>query len=179
MAIDKTVIRFLPYDAGDNFGMIGVRRTPTTGPDGIATAAFPGKESSAVLASVWMGGSSNGGWFSSVDMQAAGLSGAVREWEFIPIGADGLTLTPLTQADAVIYLGVGGDNYLVYAGGVIEVGVYVGDVYASIGSADLGIPFDWDSNWRYDGTYEVLLNWSALPAAPAFWTALKDSIETS
>lgn len=179
MAIDKTVIRFLPYDVGDYGGNIGMRRSPGSGPSGVATAAFPGLAAFGSIANVWNADAPMDGWYSSLNTGSAGLTGAVREFEFILLGADGLTLDPLTISDDRIYIGVGGDGGAVYAGGIIEVGVYVGGVYAAIGTADLGIPYDWATGWEYDGAYEVVLDWSALPAPPAFWTALKDSIETS
>lgn len=175
MAIDRTVIRYLPYDTLDTSGKIGVRRAQLTGAPGVATAVFPGNGAGTSLAYVYMGGEPTGGWFSSLDLHTAGLSGPVREFEFVLLGADGLTATPLSQADTVVYVGVGGDSYAVYAGGVVEVGAYVSGVYTPLGSADLGGPLD--ISWLYQGAFEVALDWSDLPGAPMFWTSLHNAYE--
>lgn len=175
MAIDRTVIRYLPYDTLDTSGKIGVRRAQLTGAPGVATAVFPGNGAGTSLAYVHMGGEPTGGWFSSLDLHTAGLSGPVREFEFVLLGADGLTATPLSQADTVVYVGVGGDGYAVYAGGVVEVGAYVSGVYTPLGSANLGVPLG--KGWLYQGASEVALDWSDLPGAPMFWTSLHNAYE--
>lgn len=181
MAIDKTVIRYLPYDTGDYGGNIGMRRALAPGSPMTATAAFPSKEAFASVAYVWDGGAGNDDYFSSLNTGQAGLVGPVREFEFILLAGDGVTLAPLEEGESRIYIGVGGDTSAVYGGGIIEVGAYYNGVYVALGYADLGIPFNWSGpvQWAYSGVYEVALDWSALPAPPAFWTALKDAIETS
>lgn len=177
MAIDRTVIRYLPYDTLNTSGKIGVRRAQLTGAPGVATAVFPGNGAGTSLAYVYTDGEPIGGWYSSLDLHTAGLSGPVREFEFVLLGADGLTAAPLSQADTVVYVGVGGDSYAVYAGGVVEVGAYVSGVYTPLGSADLGVPFDFDIGWSYQGAFEVALDWSDLPGAPMFWTSLHNAYE--
>ncbi len=180
MAIEKTVIRYLPYDTGDYGGNIGVRRSPPPGTYGKATAAFPGNEAFANVASVWDGSSGTSGYFSSVDTGWAGIVGPVREFEFILLAEDGVTLAPLEQGESIIYVGVGGDNVAVYGGGIIEIGAYYDGQYFDLGYAELGTPWDWSGpvQWNYDGIYEVFLGWPDPPAAPPFWTALKNSVET-
>ena len=176
MAIERSVIRYLPYDVGDYGGSIGIRRSVETGPYGVATAAFPGREAYASVGGIYDGINGHVSYFSSLNTGSAGLTGAVREFEFILLGPDGVTVSPLSPSDTELVLAVGTDN-AVYGGGVVEVGVYESGVYSSVGWTDLGIPYDLESNWNYMGVFPISLFWGEPPAAPRFWTDIRGAYE--
>ena len=177
MAIERSVIRYLPYDVGDYGGSIGIRRSVETGPYGAATAAFPGREAYASVGGIYDEINGYVSYFSSLSTGSAGLTGAVREFEFILLGSDGVTLEPLSPSDTDLVLAVGADNGAVYGGGVVEVGVYEDGVYSSLAWAELGIPYDFESNWKYMGIFPISLVWGEPPAAPRFWTDIRGAYE--
>lgn len=170
MAIERSVIRYLPYEAGDTDGKIGISRYALVDGGVLATAVYPGRSAYTSLAHVAYAGSC-----SSIDMDGAGLTGGVREWEFTPLAANGVTLAPLTTDVTSLIIGLGGDSDPPYAGGVIEVGVYVSGQYAVVGALSLGTPFD--IGWLWNGAHTVRLDWSDLPGAPAFWTDVRGAYE--
>lgn len=164
MAINSVVIRYLPYDINNVDGEMGVARHDQGG--SYASAFYPGNEAHTAV------GYFNGVSLSAVNMYSAGMTGAVREWPFVLLAADGVSVWPIDRNTTSVKVGFG----QCYAGGVIEIGAYIDGAYALLGFGSFyGLNPDLD-HYNYSGLIDVALIW---PLPPAFWTALKDSIETS
>lgn len=169
MAIDSVVIRYLPFDPFETNGGIGVSKYPMQSSTSKHTAFYPGNEAYTSIGFASYGGSP--GYFSSMDMASAGIVGAVREWEFVTLAEDAVTIDQIDLSTDTIYMAY----FSVYSGGTLEIGAYISGVYTTIGTADLGIPFDPDTGWDFIGGAVIALDWGPVPA---FWTQLRKVNET-
>lgn len=161
MAIDSVVIRFLPYDINDLQMNVGVARIGFSGAS--PSAVYPGYAAHTYVPSPWYA-------FAYLNGSAAGLAGAVREWPFILLASDGVTVLPTDRNTASILLGY----EQTYAGGVFEIGAYIDGTYVLLGSLVHPTFNPGLGHFSYGGTYEIDLDW---PLPPAFWTSLHNAYE--
>lgn len=167
MAVNSVVIRYLPYDVLETGGYLGVTRHDLID-NNLATAVYPGYEPYTDVTMIIDG--PYYGNFSGLRYGDAGLTSSQREFEFVTLAVDGTTAEPIDESVdhlLVIYNGV-------YAGGTIEVGAYVDGEYMTLGAADMGIPYDFDSGWNYVGVKDIALTW---PGGLGFWTQMKQAQE--
>ena len=156
MAIDRYVIRYLPYDPDEDTDAMGVSLVnPESGPT--PTALYPGNEGITTPTHFWRN-------YSMINLAALSAKPRVQqEFEFQLLGAGGAFVDPVDS----IWIG----GWALYSGGVIEVAAYIDDEYTIIGTFDMGNPYLLDTF-----NEQVALSIPA-PDPQAFWTRLKQSIE--
>lgn len=180
MAIDRMVIRYLPYETNAAIDYLGVSRHPL--PEvSRHTAVYPDHLAETLICFFYDDALFVDKYYSGLDLGAAGLTGAVREWSFVTLADDGATLAPIDATVDAVHVAYGYGYSPSYSGGVVEIGVYRAGEYQVLGAQSIGVdgpgdPYSDSESWVWPGWTTVRLTW---PGPPAFWTALKDSIETS
>ena len=166
MAIDSVVIRYHPYDPFAGSYAMGVTVNEVNF-SGLATAFYSGYAaytSSTFIGYPYVGG---GGFISTMDMDAAGLTGATREWAFVTLAPDGTTLAPVDEDTSEILVGF----TQCYAGGVVEIGAYIDGAFVLLGSGSFS---SFSDGGDYTGSMSIDLTW---PAVPPFWTSKRNTVE--
>lgn len=155
----QVVIRIYNFDPLQwRVGSIGLYLEASS-PSAIYSSDLP-----LVYASVWTGTSSVSGFYLMGDSIPPDVE--ALEIEYIPIV--GGNPQPIDPFDPPPQINIAFENN--YAGGVVELGVYLDGQYASIGSREF------TSN-DYNGVYQIDLYPAEKPATPAFWTGFQRTIE--